>query len=670
MPRKKKAAPAESVTMDIATPAIEVEPKVVEKVILIDRVKMQRQGTDLNPVPPDVFQQAQSLVIAEKRAYEDSNRMLKQTVTRAYKNYTGVFDQPVDPYTRRPKIFTPLTHTVVDSITKPVKVDARSIKILPITEESRGKAKVLNMVLPYFLQQTGFDDMMSLFVHRLGLFGAQVTVQDWEYREEETVTENEPTSKTLLGFPDAEKQSTKTTKVIIDRPRIRLVNVLDIFCPATAETLPWAVKNASVILRSVVNLVDVQGNPTYNRDVVSQLTGWTFVAENIDDSTALNKYGMAGYANKSTNKSTWASELESTKNPFITIYTRFGRIPKSWVTGKKEDQLIMVPGIIDCASNNGQGSDVQVLSVRLSPFGEYGPFEEAHYNKLPNRWMGEGVAERLIPLQVWQNEIVNSRRNNELLVQQRMFKYKKGSVDPSQLYSRPAGGIPVENMADLEWMPTPDVAQSSFAEDSAIESSAQRLAGAALTPVQKKLTATEAQTIQANSGLTYNEIRDTIEAYLERLVTHHIIPLMQRYFESGKTIPIEMPISELEMLDTFNGYPPMMTEAIGRERFLLVDDGSVFQGDFAVTADIEAATTSKEAQAAALTRTVEMASKIQNAGMNFKAAFRKIAELQGIVDSRLFEDASPAMPTGVTNANPAPAAVPGAMMPGGAPQMA
>ena len=657
----RKQAPASN--PDISPPIQVDPPQVVTKIVLVDRVKMQRQGTDLTPTPTNVFQQAQSLMIAEKRAYEDSNRMIKQTITRAYKNYTGVFDQPVDPYTRRAKIFTPLTHTIVDSITKPVKVDSKSIKILPITDESRGKAKLLNMVLPYFLQQTGFDQMMDYFIHRVGLFGGQVTVQDWEYRESEIGTGVEPDDVTLMGFPERNKKKTKTKKVIVDRPRIRHIDVMDIFCPATAESLPWAIQNASVILRSVGPLTDVQGNPNYDAQVVSQLSGWTFTAENLDDSTALNKYGMSGYTNSSTTKSTWASELEGVKNPFITLYQRYGRIPKSWLTGDPKDALRLVQGRITAASNNGFGADMQVIGVELSPFGDYGPFEEAHYNKLVKRWLGEGVAERLIPLQVWQNEIVNSRRNNELLVQQRMFKYKKGSVDPSQLYSRPAGGIPVENMADLEWMPTPDVQSSSFQEDASIEQLAQRLAGAALTPIQKKVTATEAQTIQANSNLTYNELRDTVEKYIERLIQHHIIPLMKRYFEGGQTIPIEMPLSELEMLDTYNGYPPFMTEAMGRERFLTIDDASIFDGDFAVTVDIDAATTSKSAQAAQLMNTIAAASKIANSGLNFKNAFRKVNELNGIVDPRLFEDSVPASPTGVTNPNPQPGMPPGGVAP-------
>jgi hypothetical protein len=92
-----------------------------------------------------------------------------------------------------------------------------------------------------------------------------------------------------------------------------------------------------------------------------------------------------------------------------------------------------------------------------------------------------------------------------------------------------------------------------------------------------------------------------------------------------------------------------VTEKLGNERFLLVDDTSIFDGDFAVTVDIEDERTSRDRQIAALTNGIGLASKIQDSGLNIKKAVRKIMELSGIYDDRLFEDATVATPTGVTN---------------------
>ena len=111
-----------------------------DRVVYVDKALMSRKKTDLNPEPPDVFQQAAELVRKEKLTYDESNRLVKETMKRAYKNYPGVFDEPVDPYTSRRKIFSPLTHNIVDSVAKPVNVDSRSIRITPVNAESRGAA--------------------------------------------------------------------------------------------------------------------------------------------------------------------------------------------------------------------------------------------------------------------------------------------------------------------------------------------------------------------------------------------------------------------------------------------------------------------------------------------------------------------------------------------------
>ena len=638
MPRKKKVETTIKTEPDIPSPK--------EKIYFVDRAMLTKKGSDLNPEPHDVYKQAASLVQSEKTTYEDGSKAIKDTLKRCVKNYLGIFDEPYDPYTNRKKIFTPLTHTIVDSVSKPVKIESRSIRILPMTDESRGAAKLLNMVLPYFFQQMDFDTMMKLFVHRVGWLGHQVTIQDWLYEEGETAKSNEPTTTQKKGYALHEKQDNSTKDVKTDRPRIRLVDVMDIFTSATAESLPWAVKNASVILRSVVPLSDVLANPAYSDEVKSNLQGFISNTQDRNDSSFNEQYSLAGYQNNST-KTTHTATLR-TVNPFVSIYERYGQIPKSWITGDKADGMINIPGIVTCVANESNGGTMQTLCVRVSPFGEYGPFEEACFNKLPNRWAGEGLAERIIPLQSWQNEVVNNRRNNEILVQHRQFLYKKGKVDPRYFFSRPGGGIPVEDMTDVQALTFQDVSQSSFVEDQSIESLAQRMAGAALTPVQKKVTATEAASIQSNSNLTYSELRDTIESYMQRLVNNHLIPLLKRYFRQKKVIPIKLPIGELMELDTYNGYSPFLTEKLGEERFLFVDDPSVFDGEFAVTVDIEFAP-NRTQQVQTLTNLMAMSAKIQDSGFNFKAAFKKIAELQGIFDDRLFQDATTAAPTGVTN---------------------
>lgn len=654
---KTPAKPRASVKRSKPTPEQQVveREKIIEKTYLVDtskleeQVRQSREGTALNPTPADVFLAAQKLVESEKQKYEDASFNIRETLKRAYKNYLGIFDQPYDQNTGRKKIFTPLTHNIVDSISKPVSIEPEAIKIKPITEESRGNARVIDMVMPYFYTEMGLRELYKKFTLYLALFGTQVTVKDWYYEEVEVSDEADPTVQVLLteGFARKEKTKDKTRIVKTDRPRIRLVNVLDLYVPFTAESLAWACKNASVILRSVQTVDQIQANPIYDDESKALLRGTTFSRNDTRNSDALDQYNTAAYLGRNpTAKTGGWQDFFRQERPIVDIFERYGMVPKSWITLKAEDALQFVPAIITCASDSSGGT-MRTLSVRLSPFGAEGPFEEAWFNKLPNRWYGEGLGERLTPLQIWHNEIVNTRRNNEMLTQNRMFIYKKGSVNPNDFRARPAGGIGVQNMTDVTPLNMPDVASSSFQEDAYLEGAAQRLAGAAMTPIQKKATATEVENIQANSNLTYNELRENMEDYLSRVFNRHIIPLMKKFFTGNITVPISLPDSTLKMLDTLNGYEPFVSDQLGRERFLLIQDGQIFDGKYAVIADIEALGGSRASKIQALTNAIAMASKIQNSKLNITNAFRKLMELTGIVDERLFEDAEMPMASGV-----------------------
>lgn len=621
-----------------------------KKVELESEVLDTKRGSALDPHVIDVMTQAASLIQFEKRAYEDANRSIKSSLKKAYKNYLGIFDQPYDSYTKRKKIFSPLTHDIVDSISKPVQITAKSIKFLPMTDESRGRAKVLNMLMPYFFQMMDFDKVIETFKHRVALLGTQVSLVDWFYQEDETASANDPTEERLMGFPDEKKPSNKTKVVKQDRPRITNLDIMDLFLPATAESIEWAVENASVIYRDVCTADDIRRNPIYDEDVRASIQGRTITSTATDDSTSLMKYSMSGFAGPGAAKVMQSGETEKFSNPIVARYRRFGKVPKSWITGDENDALFSIDAIIDAVAEDSTEYNFKVLAIRPSPFGAKGPFADCRFNILPKRYYGEGIAERLIPYQIWHNEIINNRRNNELIVQNRMFITKKGKVDTRQLFARPGGSIEVENPAtDIVPLPTPDISGSSFGEDNYILSGAQRLAGVALTPINKKATATEINNIQANANITSNEYLQALETYLETLVLHHLLPMLKRYFDSGRVVPIDMPVTDMQELDTYNGYKPFTKEDAHSMRFLMVDDPSLFDGEFALTVDIEGAGQNRAQKAAVLTQMMTLAAKIQGANMNLPMAFRKLAELSGIFDERLFENPQATAPTGVTN---------------------
>lgn len=661
MPPKKKVTPKKSTKELKKQVEADSNPTPVkERTLIINRVVDKRRDAEISPDPYDLFEHAAKVVSDERLKYELSSLGLRKSIQRAYKNYLMVYDQPYDPYTKRKKIFTPLTHNIVDAVSKPVRVTGKAVKVTPVTDTSKGAAKTLNMVFPYFFQQMDFEAFMKDVAHRTAWLGKAVSVQDWLYEEKEIEDSDTATVKIKQGFAFKEKQTGKVKEIVHDRPRVRMVDILNIYVDPTVESLPWAVRNESVILKSQVPLADVQGNPLYDDNAKADLIGSTIETPDNYGVQGTNKFATAGFQSGEV-KTQNAQENERGNVQFVELYERYGMIPKSWITGDKDDQLVNVPGIVTCVTSE-KGQVMKTLNIRMSPYGDYGPFEECNFNHLPNRWYGEGLGERLIPLQTAHNEIINNRRNNELLIQHRMFLYRKGKVDPSQFFARPGGGIAVQDMNDVQALPTPDIAPSAFAEDQYIISQAQALAGIALTPSQKKQTATETKTIQANANLTYSELQGRMEEYLERLLLNHLIPLLKKFFTEKKTVPIDLPVNELSMLDTYNGYEPFQSELLGKTRFLFIDSPKVFEGEFLVSVDIDAGETTRLAQVNGLTNAMAMAAKVQNSGLNMQMAYRKLLELTGIVDERLFEEETPQgqvpLPSGVSSPPSLPTAPP------------
>ena len=651
VPRAQKSTPGVSAMPE--TP--EMQERIVEKVIVLDPKALEqhaleaRQGTDLNPTPANVFDEASKLVETEKTEYENASLGIRETIKRAYKNYLGIFDNPYDKNTGRKKIFTPLTHEACDSVSKTITFSEEMIRAKPITREAAGKARVINMTFPYWWRQMDLNRLFPRFSKYLAIFGTQVTVQDWYYEEMEVEDSNDPDVKVLMakGFVRKEKTPANKMRVVTkDQPRVRLIPLLDLYVPFTAESLAWACKNASVILRTTQNISQIQANPRYDDETKAILKGQLSSSGDEMNNDSLEKYNSGSFgSNSPTSRSTGSSNNWKQAEPFCEIFERYGMIPKSWITHDVKDAMIMVPGIITCVRDSGQ--KYRILSVRASRFGAEGPFEEAWYNKLPGRWYGEGLAERLIGLQTWHNEIVNTRRNNEIIVQNRMYKYKKGvGINPNDLRSRPGGGIAVQNMDDLMPLDVPDVASSSFNEDTAIKQDAQRLTGTPKMPTTR-LTQVQTGALAQETIETKSEIMDSIEDYLERVFNRHIFPLLKKFFTGGSTITIEMPENMIKMLDTLNGYEPFVSESLGRERHLLIPDSSIFDGDTAIIADVETTAGGAGAKVQALMNAITLASKIQNSGMNVANAFQKLMDLIGIHDARLFESAEAPMASGV-----------------------
>ncbi len=93
------------------------------------------------------------------------------------------------------------------------------------------------------------------------------------------------------------------------------------------------------------------------------------------------------------------------------------------------------------------------------------PFVRGTYIDVPDELMGIGLAEVCQALNYEINDVRNQRMDNVMFVLNKMFKYKKNSVDPKRIVSQPGGAIPYdENPSDIEEFSMTDVTGSAWRE--------------------------------------------------------------------------------------------------------------------------------------------------------------------------------------------------------------
>lgn len=168
-------------------------------------------------------------------------------------------------------------------------------------------------------------------------------------------------------------------------------------------------------------------------------------------------------------------KLEESVSPEIDLYEAYMKIPKSWITGRAGDSETWVNGKI-IASGLISGSP---LIHRIEEWNKIRPYEEAKFEEAPGRWLGRGIGEKSLYLQLYLNTIYNVRRNNNLALMNQLFQFREGSgITPEKMSKLVAGGaIGVQNIGDIARIDTSNVNfNESINEEQNVLSIANRLA--------------------------------------------------------------------------------------------------------------------------------------------------------------------------------------------------
>ena len=229
----------------------------------------------------------------------------------------------------------------------------------------------------------------------------------------------------------------------------------------------------------------------------------------------------------------------------VDVYETWGKVPKWIVPGEEAyqnpshpeaqeevDAQLVVSGI------DTPGKERVHLIARNDKKDAMGdpmkPYEEAWYEKVDGRWYGKGICEKLMPFQLYANEILNIRRNRNYVTQIGLFKVRKGSgITPQQLRRLPANGaVVVSSMEDLEQFVIQDIPVSSYNDEKVISDVAQKVTSAFDIVQGESLPsstpATNASIQNTNAKSMFVMIREQFGMFLKRWMDNHALPIIAK----------------------------------------------------------------------------------------------------------------------------------------------
>jgi hypothetical protein len=164
--------------------------------------------------------------------------------------------------------------------------------------------------------------------------------------------------------------------------------------------------------------------------------------ENVEQAIDLFKNSQApdSFEDKSGNLNLIMS------SPLIKVYKRYGEVPKSWLDGGSDDKPVKALYIVagpDYLNKNSEGKVVGELGVVLfkSEWNKEYPFKDFHYNKVKGRWLGKGVVESLVDVQVRVNEIKNQKRVSMEVSTVHLFQTKDKTITRNILTDLQSGDL-------------------------------------------------------------------------------------------------------------------------------------------------------------------------------------------------------------------------------------
>ncbi len=536
---------------------------------------------------------AANILWNEKEQYERASQPIRQMILDSYRNYYGEFDEPTTRFTKREKIFMPLTKELTNTVASQIYVTPEAVNILPRTEDDVKKARIWHELLQFQLDKMNLDAAMVNMVQNTALLGTSVVNISWEPGD--------------------------------DMPMMEQVPLLNVYIDPTADNIQSA---PSIVVKWLMPKAQAMRFKHLRPILESEeFTGDTLIYSDEFDDTSQQRYSLKG------------SQTVDHEEEMVWVWQRWGPMDNDIIDNERKKKGRQEAVIWAVSSSRRKPI---VAAVLKNPY-KHGkrPFIELRYRFMPGRWYGLGVGEDVSDLQRYMNTTVNQRIDNAEIIQHKMFVYRKGSgIDPRMLIARPGGAIPVNDIdRDIKALEYTDIRQSSYKDEENIRLEAERVTnafeivrGGRAKGVE---TATEANIQAAGAGGAFSHIRRNIEHALEMMI-EQMIALNQQYLTKDFVVRVTGTRDELKEIDNILQLPEQ-TRKDEKFRFIKVEGAKDIRGQFDIDVDIDnSAPVNKAVLMNFVLRTIELARQDPESGINLRELYGFLFDLQGMSGDRFF----------------------------------
>ncbi len=417
---------------------------------------------------------------------------MKALVRKNRQNYWGVFNEQADPNTGRKKIWAPLTRFMVDTTDKNTHVDEKEITFRAKDPEKQSTTRVVRGYGQNQMRKMNFGTRMDALRKQKFIDGTSIVRVNKAVKNDEGIT--------------------------VDMKRVDRLNFdIDVTCdsikqaPAVGERdlmSPYAVK----LETEWINTEDIKGRENLSRN----------------DAEGSNT---------------------TTREKLVDVYRYEGLAPTWFITGEIDEE----------------SSDQELMSIIVSNLEDEArvhlvkkikkkTYIENWAEKVPGRWDGYSPAERVAMMQIYQNQVLNTRIIKNSVASLGLFKIKKGSGVTPQAIGRLAGNgaIKVNQMDDIENWPVNEASQASYNDEEVATKWAQRDTSSfdAATGEEGRITtATEAAITAKSAGSSFEQMAKEEGNFWERVFNEHILDIWGNCIKKGEIIRLTLDGEELRDYD-------------------------------------------------------------------------------------------------------------------------